>query len=542
MLSSIWRSVSLLFFISCLVTAQTVPLDALLRGGRIHYQGGRYERAREQFQKALDQYGTSTDTDVLAEIHLWLGLCEAQSHAFGQAAAHFLRAIELDTTLPGRIRREESQLYHTGTSLLRAAQRGYESGQYDSAIIFAQAALKIDPSKPPIYSLIANAYSAAQRYEEMLSTARKMLLLDTVNAEAYSLIGLYFFQKPDSMWPTSEIRNIRWDSALFYYHRALSIYESELGEARKSLEQALRPVDRGSLAAIEETLYQYSRNPNQNRLRRYIETALGQTQQQLAQLAAIASRVYYARNRINVTCRHAGSAMLRASYEVSGDVADLFRLRAESLFSRAVELDRGDYNSLLNLGIALYSRRQDSAAAAVFERVIQEFVVPLSTIPPPWRDTLLAQIDAAAANTGYTQLAEQYVLVTDSILEAAGYAGVGYSWLHCPELRGRPSFIGATVADAATILLSTESPPQIENAYLLLGVSQTGFGLALLEAQRTETANEYFNRAVTNLLTVTKFNPRNAEAYQNLMHCYRETGQRSKAEDAYRLYKKYSGN
>lgn len=537
-----WRSIRLLLVLPSLVAAQTVPLDALLRGGRIHYQGGRYERAREQFQKALEQHSASADPVVLAEINLWLGLCDAQSHAFGQAAAHFLRAIELDTTLPGRIRRDESQLYHVGTSLLRTAQHGYETGRYDSAVLFANAALRIDPSKPQIYSLIANAYSAEQRYDEMFSTARRMLLLDTASAEAYNLIGLYFSQKPDSMWVTSELRSTRWDSSLLYYRKALSIYETQLAAARKSLEQTLRTSDHGRLAAIEETLYRYSRNPDQNRLRRYVETALGSTQQQVAQLAAIASRLYYARSRINITCSRAGSAMLRASYEVSGDKADSFRLRAETLFNRAIEHDRADHNSLLNLGIALYSRRQDSAAAAVFEQVVQGFVVPLSMVPPPWRETLLSKIDVAAASVGYAQLAEQYVSITDSILEAIGYPGLGYEWLHCPELRNRTGSTEPSTSDTGLVLLSTEPPAQIENTYLLLGVSQTGFGLTLLEAQRTEAASSYFSRAIANLLTVTKFNPRNAEAYQNLIHCYRETGQRTKAEDAYRLYKRYSGN
>ncbi len=529
---------------SSVVIAQTVPIDALLRGGRIHYQGGRYERAREQFLKALEQYGTTVEPGVLAEIHLWLGLCDAQTHAFDRAAIHFLIAIDLDTSLPARIRRDENQLYHAGTSLLRSAQRGYEAGNYDSAIIFANATLRIDPSKPQIYSLIANAYSAQQRYDEMLSTAQKMLLLDTTSAEAYSLIGMYFSQKPDSMWLGSTIRSTRWDSALFYYRRAISLYETQLVTARKSLEQALRTTDRARLAAIEETLYRYARHQNQSRLRRYIESSLGQTQQQLTQLAAVASRLYYARNRLNVTYSRAGTAMLKASYEVGGGAADNFRVRAETLFSRAIEYDRGDYNSLLNLGIALYSTRQDSAAAAVFEQVVKRFVVPLTIIPTPWRDSILTLISSEVASSGFTQLTEQYVLVTDSILEAAGYDALGYAWLHFPELRNRTGagFTGATAADTASILLSTESPAQIENAYLLLGVSQTGFGLALQEARRPEAAHEYFSRAIDNLLVVTKFNPRNAEAYQNLVHCYREIGQQSRAEDAYRLYKKYSGN
>ncbi|MEO0022572.1 MAG: tetratricopeptide repeat protein, partial [candidate division WOR-3 bacterium] len=87
--------------------AQNVPLDALLRGGRIHYQGGRYERAREQFQKALDQYGSTADSKTLAQIHLWLGLCDAQLNQLIPAAGHFLAAISNDSSIVEDIRKDE---------------------------------------------------------------------------------------------------------------------------------------------------------------------------------------------------------------------------------------------------------------------------------------------------------------------------------------------------------------------------------------------------------------------------------------------------
>ncbi len=53
----IFYLVVLLFFLLTVLVgaliAKTLPLDARLRGGRIHFQGGRYQKALEQFEIIL---------------------------------------------------------------------------------------------------------------------------------------------------------------------------------------------------------------------------------------------------------------------------------------------------------------------------------------------------------------------------------------------------------------------------------------------------------------------------------------------------------
>lgn len=88
------------------------------------------------------------------------------------------------------------------------------------------------------------------------------------------------------------------------------------------------------------------------------------------------------------------------------------------------------------------------------------------------------------------------------------------------------------------MFLSNEHPVQLENIYLLRGVSRTGIGLSLLESGKKEAGREFLRQAVEDLIMTTRINPDNAEAWLNLVHCYREIGEKDKAAAAYERYKK----
>jgi len=527
-----------LVVLSGVVVAQNVPLDALLRGGRIHYQGGRYERAREQFEKALEQYGTTVDNPTLASIHLWLGLCEAQLNRLTPAAEHFLKAVENDSHLVTSIRNDEQQEYWVWTAFITASRENYAAGDYEKAITYARAALKIHPDRSQPYSLIANSYSTMGKYEDMLTTARQMLALNTASAEAYSLIGLYFFQKPDSAWKTPQAKQSRWDSVSYYYREALKIYQARLDSALTELGNLLKTTDTNRIRLVAEQLVEKQRFSPPEELKRYIEKELAGGKQ-LEKFAQIASRLFYAENNLNVTSARLGTALLRASAEAKRDTAERYRAQAESLFAQALKYDRFDFTTMFNLGIAQYQGRNDSLAAATFSQVIAGTVVPLSVLPPNLIAQLVAQISPEAAKTGYLQLTGDLLAVVDSTLFALGYRAGSYSWFYFPDKKEQKEF-PLTPADTAGMFLSAENPVQLENIYLLYGTSLTGFGLAQIEAGRAERGKSILNQAIPNLIMTTKINPKNGEAYLNLVHCYRETGNKDKAAWAYEMYKKLS--
>lgn len=521
-----------------ILAAQQVPLDALMRGGRIHYSGGRFERALEQFTAALEQYGGKVDNTAQAEIHIWLGLSQAQLREFSKAAGHFHAALEADTATAAKIRADEQWQYWSWMALINSARASYAENDFENSLAYARDAALINPDKTGAYSLIANAYSALERYEEMLATARDMLALDTSSPEGLGLVGLYFLQKPDSLWQ-GDMKTQRWDSCAFYYGRAVDIYQLRYDSTVQMLGEQLQSADPARNREVAWQLVEKSRANDQDELKRYIEKDLGAADR-LSVMAQLASRLFYAANNLNVSASRAGSATLRASSELEGDAAAEFRSRARGYFEKALEFEPFDYAAMFNLGIVYYQIQEDSLAIATFKHVIEGAVVPLDRLPGPWQDSILDLITPANVAEGYLSLPDPLFGLVDSVLATMGHPSGGFGWVHYPGLRDRTGFTAATRDDAGAVLVSLESPSALENIHLLLGVSQTGLGLMLLDTERQADAEALFNAAIENLLMVTRLNPESAEAWQNLVHCYRETKQQEKAEDAYKKYEKLS--
>ena len=518
--------------------AQNVPLDALMRGGRIHYSGGRFERAREQFGQALDQYGGTADAAAVSDIHVWLGLSCAQLRDFGPAAGHFGTAIALDSAAVERIAQDEQWQYWSWTALINHARELYNSGVYDSSLHYSLSALKVNPGKSGAYSLVANSYSALEQYDEMLATAQEMLKLNTDSPEGYSLIGLYYLQKPDSLWG-DDMKAARWDSCGFYYDEAIDIYEERFAGTRKALGDTLRISDPARLGEVAGALVTKSRAMNQEVLKKYIEDDLDAADK-LAVVAQFAQQLFYAGNNLNVSSSRAGSAMLRAAAETGGEDGEAFRVRAESLFYKAMEYDPFDFTAMFNLGIAQYQAQNDSLSEKTFQQVIDGTVVPLAELPGDWQQKLLDVITEEMAETGYVQLDPATMASVDSILALEDRMSGGFGWFYFPALRDRDEFAAPTLDDAGDMFLSLQSPPALENVYLLLGVSRTSIGLSQ-EADKKGSGKEMLERAIESLKSVLKLNPENAEAWQNLVHGYRETGQQQKAVDAAEKYQKLTG-
>ena len=517
-----------------LVAQQPVPLDALMRGGRIHYEGQRYERAKEQFTKALTQYGATADNVNLGQIELWLGLSEEQLRNHVAAADHFVTALEKDSTLGGKIRANEQWQYLTWTALISATRDSYNALANDAALRYALAALKVDPSKSQTYALVANIYSALERYDDMRATADDLLKLDAGAPEALSLLGLYFLQKPDNLWPTNEARAARWDSAGYYYDEAIAAYERRYASAKADLAKQFKLADSISVNRVVGQLVEKSRLQDQSELKRYIETVLkATTPQQLSDAAQIAGRLFYAANNLNVASSRAGTAMLRAAAETKDTNSARFTAKAEALFARAVEYDSSDFTSLFNLGITQYQGKKDSLAERSLQIVIDGAVVPVGMLPQPWLDSMLVLVTPAAAETGYSQLSEKLAAKIDSVLAARGRKYAGHGWLYFPDLKTRKLTGPATIADTNGMFLSLEMPRLMEQAYLWLGSSQTGLSTTLYDAGKKDAAKAGYERAIVNLLIATKLDPNNSDAFQNLAICYRETNQKDKALKAF---------
>jgi len=509
--------------------AQTVPLDALMRGGRIHFEGQRFERAREQFRKALDQYGATADNVAMAQIYMWLGLSEAQLKNFGAASEDFITAMEKDTMTASRIRANEVWQYHASLSLLTSTRENYFASSYEPALRYALGAVKIDPSKPSVYSLIANIYSQLGRFEDMRSTANDMLKLDAKSAEAFGLLGLYFLQKPDSLWPTAAARLARWDSSAYYYDQAVLIYTDRFAKAKTDLGQIVKQSDPVKLDALAWQLIERSRI-GQAELKAYIETDM-KAAKQVVEIAGVAARLHAAATFINSANSRAGSAMLSASAQAGDSSMERFRAKAETYFNKAVEYDSSDYTSLFDLGIALYQGKRDLDAERALELVTIGASVRLAEFPADWQDSLVALLAGDARKAGYVELTGPLAAAVDSIAYSLRKRGMGYTWFYFPDNRDKTG--APAPADRATMFVSIERPKLLEQAYLWLGSSQTGIATTLGEASKKDEARAKYLEAVENLWMAIKLDPQNADAYQNLGICYRELKENQKALDAF---------
>ncbi len=519
--------------------AQQVPLDALMRGGRIHYEGQRYDRAKEQFTKALTQFGATADNTALSQVHFWLGLSESELHNYGAAADHFLTAMEKDTMLAAKIRANEPWQFLSWTALISATRDSYNAGAFEAALKYALAALRVDPSRPQTYALVANIYSALGRYDEMRVIAGDLLKLDAGAPEAYSLLGLYFLQKPDSLWASEQEEVVRWDSAGYYYDEAIKSYEKRFGEAQATLAKQLKLNDPAKLHEVVWRLIEKSRRQDQAELKRYIETDLNAAKQ-LVEVAQTAGKLFYAANNLNVASSRAGTAMLRAAAETRADTSERFRARAEALFGRAVEYDSSDFTSLFDLGITQYQGKRDSLAEISLQTVVDGAVAGISLLPQPWLDSVLTLVTPSAAESGYVQISGLLAGKVDSVLMARGRKNVGYSWLYFPDLKTKKPTGPATPADTAGMFLSLEQPRLMEQAFLWLGSSQTGLATTLSDAGKKDAAKARYEKAIVNLLIATKLEPKNSDAFQNLGICYRspEINQKDKALSAFETSKK----
>ena len=62
------------------------------------------------------------------------------------------------------------------------------------------------------------------------------------------------------------------------------------------------------------------------------------------------------------------------------------------------------------------------------------------------------------------------------------------------------------------------------------------------DAGKKDAAKACYQRAIVNLLVATKLEPNNADAFQNLGICYRETDQKDKALQAFQTAGKLRGD
>jgi len=200
------------FCIISLAVAQ-VPLDALMRGGRIHYDAGRYDRAKEQFSKALGSYGANADT-VRVHILIWLGLSEAWMGELDSARSCLAAAHALTPALTERLKTEKRW-----ADLLAALGRNAADSlaAFDVAHSASEQVVRIPVQRNGLWGfadasgniVIAPEYDAVREFHEGLAavmlvkrvespdTSYDFPLWGYINTDGDTVIGLQFREAGD---------------------------------------------------------------------------------------------------------------------------------------------------------------------------------------------------------------------------------------------------------------------------------------------------------------------------------------------------------
>ncbi|HEV2846031.1 MAG TPA: tetratricopeptide repeat protein, partial [Thermoanaerobaculia bacterium] len=126
-------------------------------------------KARQAAQRALE-----LDPN-LSEAHALLGVVELGSWKWVQAEDHFQRAIALNPS--------NADAYHRYTQLLSAR------GDHEKAIAAIQKAQQLDPLSPAVHTAAAANYYYADRYDDCMRAARRVLELQPGSWAANLFLG-----------------------------------------------------------------------------------------------------------------------------------------------------------------------------------------------------------------------------------------------------------------------------------------------------------------------------------------------------------------
>jgi len=232
----------LTFLVVLLIVGFNGCKGALETGGNIHLQEGRFDRAIEQYRKALEEHPKNSN------LYVAIGAAEFMKKNYKEAINNIEKAESMNPeALDGSIGQYEGllntkylkwQVYYNGAV-------EYSKENPEKAIELAKKSLDVDDPKKvsQSYNLLANVMLNVGKVEEAQGFLTKAIEADKNNVEAYMTMGHYYLSEKES------------DKALKYFNEVVKIDSTRIqvyeligqahllkgdhDEAIKSLEKAL---------------------------------------------------------------------------------------------------------------------------------------------------------------------------------------------------------------------------------------------------------------------------------------------------------------
>jgi tetratricopeptide (TPR) repeat protein len=492
--------VLLLIILVIPLVAQQVPLDARLRGGRIHFQGGRYEKALEQFDLGLRDFPTS------AEARFWKAIVLEKLGRYVDAAANFDTTYKNAPEWLEKTVKDPIFQFSAWNAFLKAGQAMEQNGQYSDAVIFYRRTTVIDPKNPQGFLLLSSVYSALDSFVEVRKMADALIALNPNNQQANILLGMYFFKQAD------------WDSSLIYYDKAIAAFTQDWDAVKNLISKELK-LDTVQASLVAAKLIKYR---NERKLETYISDSLKANSKYMT-IAKLTDQLSIDEAELNICNLRSGiSALQKVNSVVQDSLQKKYLNIAIDYFYKALHFNPNDFDARYNLGMTYYRAGSDIKAESTFQELVQLSFISLNTVSEKLSQNLIGLIIKDNLSIGYIEVKEPLLEevekeLTNRVTFTTGYWYV-YFWTF------KKSDVLPTEADANKIYLCSLASVAVENLWLLLGA--------------TQVILKKYDDAITSFNTVIALNPQNFDAYQNLAVCYREKGDLKKSYEYYQEWDK----
>jgi tetratricopeptide (TPR) repeat protein len=490
---------TLLIFIIPLI-AQQMPIDARLRGGRIHFQGARYEKALEQFSLALKDYPTS------AEARFW------KAQALEKLGRYVESAANLDTTFTkapewlAKTKQDEAYQYSVWNAFIKAGQQMDKENNFKDAILFYRRSTEVNPPNPQGYLLLSQIYTTMDSLDAIKNVANQLFAIDPKNQQVNVLIGIFFFKKEN------------WDSAIVYYTKAASGFLADWEAMASSVGKELK-LDSIQARIVASKLVEKRTNRT---LESYINDSL-KAQSKFMIISKLTDPLTIDEAELNIANYRCGTAVLQKVNSTQVESIQKKELNtAANYFMQALIYNPMDFDSRYNLGMTYYRAGLDTKAESTFRYLVGMSLVPISTFPEELSERILGLITKENLASGHIELKEKIFEDVDKALAQKSTFTTGFWDLYFWDLKKATQL--PTKVDNDKIFVSSLASDAIENLYLLLGATQ-------VDLKKYDNAIKSFN-------TVIAINPNNLDAYRNLAVCYREKGDKEKSYEIFQQYDK----
>jgi tetratricopeptide (TPR) repeat protein len=208
--------------------------------------------------------------------------------------------------------------------------------------------------------------------------------------------------------------------------------------------------------------------------------------------------------------------------------------QAQAEFEQALQYNPLDLVAKQYLAFNFYRKGEpssDERAMNLYAEIMKASVLQLDDpiIPAQLADSLLSLITSNVVMQKYITLPPEYEVKVENELAKTGSELIGWQWLYFPK--ASQAKVPAVPVDKKDVFLSTSDPQSLENLGLLYGVTQTNVATNLKQQNKIDEANKKYDEAISTFDLILALNPKNIDALTSLRVCYREKGDKQKADE-----------